>query len=344
MRFLAAFYVVLFHGLPFLSSRFHLPAPLVSFLSHGGTAVSFFFLLSGFILAYTYDGQISAPGGRARFWQARFARIYPVYLLSLLLALWFEHGLRAIEALVVLLMIQTWNPRTPGFFGAWNYPAWTLSVEAFFYLCFPFVLPLLSRCSVRTLRWLSLLLLGMCVFTYTPLRELGTHDAASFAGRFIPLPLQRLPEFLLGMTLGLAFLRKTSPGPPTWRVTVSLFTALLVLGIGQGHWTSLVMIPFAQLVYDLAFDVSWLSRVLSSRIMLLLGGASYGVYLLQYPIRSWIRVLISTISPRSTFLGAVITPLVLVAFSILVFLYWEEPARRAVRRWFAAVDFRPRLH
>jgi hypothetical protein len=47
--------------------------------------VSFFFVLSGFILAYSYLGQLRLGGEKRRFWEARFSRIYPVYLLSLLI-------------------------------------------------------------------------------------------------------------------------------------------------------------------------------------------------------------------------------------------------------------------
>jgi peptidoglycan/LPS O-acetylase OafA/YrhL len=93
VRFFAAFYVVLSHSLPWVATRFRIPWPAKIFLSNGYLAVAMFFLLSGFILAYTYDGQITGSRNRARFWEARFARIYPVYLLSLVLAYWFERGL-----------------------------------------------------------------------------------------------------------------------------------------------------------------------------------------------------------------------------------------------------------
>ena len=142
---MAAFYVVLFHGLPWLRQKFVVPRALETFLGNGYLAVTLFFILSGFILAYTYDGQIDGKTNRLHFWEARFARIYPVYFLSLMLAFWFERGLSLGTRLAVLGMVQAWDPRAPQLTGAWNYPAWTLSVEAFFYLCFPFLLPWMSR-------------------------------------------------------------------------------------------------------------------------------------------------------------------------------------------------------
>src|SRR5579863_596949 len=87
VRFLAAFYVVLFHSLPWLRNKYQVPETLQIFLGNGYLAVSLFFILSGFILAYTYEGQIEGSRNLFRFWQARFARIYPVYFLSLLLCI-----------------------------------------------------------------------------------------------------------------------------------------------------------------------------------------------------------------------------------------------------------------
>lgn len=59
-----------------------LPKTLVIFLSHGWLSTSFFFLLSGFILAYLYWGEDGRPViGKKRFWLRRFSRIYPIHLL-----------------------------------------------------------------------------------------------------------------------------------------------------------------------------------------------------------------------------------------------------------------------
>jgi peptidoglycan/LPS O-acetylase OafA/YrhL len=69
--------------------------------------------------------------------------------------------------------------------------------------------------------------------------------------------------------------------------------------------------------------------------MVLLGGASYSVYLLRYPVTSWTRLLISGLPAPFVRLGELLAPVLLVLFSILVFRYWEEPSRKALRRWFA---------
>ncbi len=63
---------------------FGLLAPVVN---AGYVSVSFFILLSGFVLAYNYSWRARAGQlDRVRFWKARFTRLYPIYLLSLLLS------------------------------------------------------------------------------------------------------------------------------------------------------------------------------------------------------------------------------------------------------------------
>lgn len=338
IRFFAAFYVVLFHGLPWALQRYDLPQPVQTFFSNGYLAVSLFFLLSGFILAYTYEGQIAGRVQRLHFWQARFARIYPVYFLSLLLAYYFERNLPLTAQAAVLAMVQAWNPWRPGMASVWNYPAWSLSVEAFFYLVFPFVLPWMSRRRNRDLAMLLGVLLAACALLRTPIQGFGDW-ARSASSPAAPLLLMRLPEFLVGMILGIWLLREVQPSSGgnrhQIRVTLAVVAALVLLSAPIGSWVSLVFVPFAVLVYELAARRSWLARVLSTKTMLLLGGASYCVYLLQYPVRSWVRVIFSVLPASYAALGAPLTPLILVVVSVLVYRLWEEPSRRALRRWFS---------
>jgi peptidoglycan/LPS O-acetylase OafA/YrhL len=338
IRFLAAFYVVLFHGLPWLRQKFVVPRALETFLGNGYLAVNLFFVLSGFILTYTYEGQIAGKTNRLHFWEARFARIYPVYFLSLMLAFWFERGLSLGTRIAVLGMVQAWNPRAPQLNGAWNYPAWTISVEAFFYLCFPFLLPWMSRRSTRALFWMMACLLMICIVVHTPVLGLGDLDRSSFFINIVPLPLLRVPEFLLGMVLGLRLLRAEAAGRnggSALRTYLAVLSALLILSLPLGEWVSLVTVPFTVLVYELAIGESALARLLATQLVVLLGSASYAIYLLQFPIRSWTRVIFSRFPEKLAHLGTPLTPLILVLTSILVFKFWEEPCRRALRHWFA---------
>jgi peptidoglycan/LPS O-acetylase OafA/YrhL len=328
IRFLAATYVVVFHFAVNFEAHHQVPRPIAIFLNNGYLSVTFFFLLSGFILAYTYEGQIEGMGNRVRFWEARLARIYPAYLLSLVLSYWFTgRDLSLQKAVAVLGMVQAWNPWDRQMSMAWNYPAWSLSAEAFFYVCFPFILPLMFRRNTRTLHWLVFVLLTVCVVV----------PASSFFAS-CPLPILHLPEFLLGMVLGLTFLRSGSDMAlyRPLRTYAAVVGLLVALSLPLGPWVSVVALPFAVLAYELALSGSWLGRILSTPAMVLLGGASYAVYLLQTPVRQWTHVLFSHAPAKLAGLDVPFTPLALVGFSIFVFLCWEEPLRKVLRRGFAA--------
>src|SRR5437879_9174903 len=122
LRFFAALHVV---GLHLLADGHleGLPVFVREVLVRGYMAVGLFFVLSGFILTYTYLGNgmgTLGPSGTRRFWVARFARIYPVYLLGLALTLVFyfptelrDNFGRAVAAVVVVpTMVQGWTPMT----------------------------------------------------------------------------------------------------------------------------------------------------------------------------------------------------------------------------------------
>lgn len=301
---------------------------------------SVFFLSSPASFLFTPNqGKISGTENIVRFWEARFARIYPVYLLALLLMVPFAKAITIGQRFAVLFMVQTWIPWRPDLAGAWNFPAWSLSVEAFFYLVFPLIFLALNRMRVAGLRRLAGLLLAAIVFgDLSRPFERWPESAIAFM-HYIPLPVLRLPEFVVGMALGLAFLRV-----PVWRhsgrVSVcAALAAIAVLCLPWGAWASIAVIPFAILIACLAYQRGPIARMLSSRILILLGSASYAVYLLQLPTRIYTRLLFSQILHAPHDLDAFLSPCLLLILSVLVFLFWEEPARKFLRK---SLGLRPR--
>ena len=120
-----------------------------------------------------------------------------------------------------------------------------------------------------------------------------------------------------------------------WRVYLAICGTLAALCATTVEWVSLVILPFSVLVYELARGGNWPTKFLSTRIMVLLGGASYAVYLLRFPIANWMHLLIAYMPASAMRFGELLTPLILVLFSIVVFQCWEEPSRKALRQWFA---------
>lgn len=131
LRFFAALMIVIHHS----ADIFGIKAAGVNW----GQGVSFFFVLSGFILAYVYPRLDSKPEV-LRFWRARVARIWPAYLFCFALGLLLvRYPWGTTTALANLLMIQAWIPLS-SFYFSYNAVSWSISTEALFYLAFPLLI------------------------------------------------------------------------------------------------------------------------------------------------------------------------------------------------------------
>jgi peptidoglycan/LPS O-acetylase OafA/YrhL len=336
IRFVAAMQVVFVHHGSGFVARLYAAAPVVDLgWLAAWNSLTFFYLLSGFILAYTYAGQMHGPGHKRRFWEARFARVYPVYLLALVVSYPFSRpGIGAV--LACLFMVQSWDPFHPYLATAWNFTAWSLSCEAFFYIVFPWFLYAFEKLSPRVMRYILAALVLFIVFGHTTLADPSSIHSTLLAAifRWTPTPIRRLPEFLVGIALGLLFLKDPRKSGRNWLLWTAIVLDIVLLGTLHGLWISLLVIPDVVLLYELAHGGTGLARLLSTGPLLLLGGASYSVYLLQFPVRNLERFLFSAHAAKSS-LPALVYPLLLIAVSILVFLYFEEPCRRTLRLWFA---------
>ncbi|ADO69851.1 acyltransferase family protein [Stigmatella aurantiaca] len=363
VRFLAALHVVAFHYAP----REGLPAWLDRLLSAGSHSVTLFFILSGFILAYSHLGAQEAPKVERRaFWAARFARVYPVYLLGLVLMAppWIDGVRRALgglstgafwelakTGLAALTLTQAWGP---GVACVWNCPGWSLSVEAFFYLLFPLLcLPLvhakprgLWRAAAATLGSTAVLvLLWLWVERWLATSPTPPWGPDTWLKVAAYNPLLRLPQFLLGIVLGRLFCLRVKDGQgagpaapaQTWvaaGASLVLFAAP-VSGAALAFRDLALMPTFALLIWGLAYGGGSLAWLLGRSWAVRLGEASYGLYILHNPLYFYLRLAdhrwgpgLAGSSPRRFFA-------VYVALSVLasmgVFLWLEEPARRWLR-------------
>jgi peptidoglycan/LPS O-acetylase OafA/YrhL len=277
IRFFASAYVVLHHTLLGLKLQQHGYTRAGQFFFNGFLAVPLFFTISGFILSYTYRGQIARSRDRVRFWQARFARLWPGYAFSLL-ATTVVQGLVPTVGLVVasLFMVQGWNPWHIGYAAAWNTVCWTLTVEAFFYLLFPWIQAACERMRWRGLVAVAVTAIAISLAFNTAPMEIGHAFTYAFF-EHVPFPVSHLPEFLLGVALGNMFLQKSasasqvSTHPRTNRGAGTrgmltyggiVFSALVLIE-PAGRWTSAVVAGFGLLIYGLASERTLVSRFLS---------------------------------------------------------------------------------
>ena len=357
LRFVAALQVVLFHVVgPRLAAA---AGPGPRLILGGYVGVSLFFVLSGFILAYTYVGEDGRlRGTAAAFWVARLARVYPVYLLAL--AVGAPHFLdrvirhtppgtsRARDVVAGVLspvLAQAWWPQSA---CDWNCPGWSLSVEVLFYALFPLLGMWLAR-RPSPLGWgvsAWLLSLGAPVlYVLTApdgLVRVAPADDATWITTLKYFPPAHVGEFALGIVCGCVFLkrrRRPTPGAvPQIAAWLSLCGVAGTLALGDRvpypllH-NGLLAPCFAAIIYALAIGVGPLARLLAVRQIVRLGEASYALYLLHVPVRNYIQTLghVFGVPGRMTPVLDMATIAVAIATSVVVFDRVEEPARRAIR-------------
>jgi len=332
LRFFAAFYVMLFHFGAGFTDRAHMPRAVTVFLEHGNLGVSLFFLLSGFILFYTYAGNLQTGRDLYRFFVARFCRIYPVYLLAAVLEAIALQRLPRGHDLAYFTLLQSWTPAaSPGGY-AWIMQSWSLSVEIFFYCCFPLLLPFVVRLKSPKVIWPVIIVIALIAgYFQLPVQHSGMTVPNNPVDPIF-LPLLRLPEFILGMLVCSLFLSRTKEKETSfldsdWITIACMIPPMALIASGTKSWLLSLgaIFWFLWTIYRLANGKGWLTRLLSTKFFILLGGASYSIYLLQGPVREILRRHVHH------GLDAVLSPIVLVLVSILIFLYYEEPLRERLR-------------
>jgi len=174
--------------------------------------VTFFFVLSGFILTYTHSN-LSGASNSFRFIWARIARVWPahIFVMVIFIILYgpvFNTGYVTTTQQLVLnaTLLQAWNPY-PSTFFAYNGVAWTLSVEMFFYAMFPILIHKFSSTwHVKILASIGLVYLGVYMAKATGATAFTGADVISTASWLYIWPPARLLEFVLGMVAGKAYL------------------------------------------------------------------------------------------------------------------------------------------
>jgi peptidoglycan/LPS O-acetylase OafA/YrhL len=297
LRPFASLYVFFFHfGRPLLASA---PAWLRSLGGGGFVGVSFFYVLSGFVLAHSYGARMTSGAfDHRRFLARRLARLAPAYfaalLLLLLLPLALRHdgnvGTSALGGVLQLFMLQAWWPPAA---LTWNLPAWSISVEVAFYLVLPSLIRAIARLSLRrralllVVTWAVALVIAGVYSALLPDGAVGPDSNVCWLDFVKFWPPARLPEFAFGVTLGLSFAR--APAAPRWLGAVALAVAAALLGVADRLPFALVhnalLLPcFGAIVWSAAGARGAVGRVLASRPLYRLGRASYDIYILQMPL------------------------------------------------------------
>jgi peptidoglycan/LPS O-acetylase OafA/YrhL len=297
----------------------------------GATGVSFFFVLSGFVLTWSAREGDRAPA----FWRRRIARILPVHLvtaaIALLMAYTLAHQTKPTlrQGLANVLLVHSWwRP----WWQTLDPVSWSLACEAFFYAVFPLLALLLRRLGARG----SAALAGVSMLAVLVLAWVDTHHwldqpIASF-------PAARLPEFVLGVAVARLVLLDRWRGPGLEAsLAVAIIGYFFVPKVGGDYpATTCTVIGFALLIAAAAVaDLHGLPSMWRHRRLVRLGELSFAFYMVHLLVLRAGTNLLGT-KPRFGLMeGLAVTA---VAFTVSLGLSWvlyeavERPARRLLLR------------
>nr|WP_254596011.1 acyltransferase [Legionella micdadei] len=289
LRFIAAFYVFLFHIQLYFPVLKH--GELVRFLNNGACGMSLFFILSGFVLGYRFHNGV--PDYK-KYAFDRFTRIYPAYFLAALVTIpWListlslEDSLQTLRYIYVIFanifMIQAWMPQL---FTIWNNGgSWSLCSEMFFYALFPFIIHHLKKLKNKQL------VIALCILYVTsslPGISLLLFNPVPNNIVFYSIPIFRVSEFIIGVICGLLFTRGIRVAHPS-ACTIFCLTQLylyFVWGPKHGHIAiaqNFITVPLTTiLIFSLAsINSGRLYRFMVGRSFVYLGRISYSFYSFQ---------------------------------------------------------------
>lgn len=352
LRGIAAVFIVVHHFSTFLIPEIRqYTAELTPFISKNYIWVDFFFILSGFILAYVYNDRFESgveKNDYRHYIVSRFARIYPLHLFMLLGFL----ALETAEFMYFYLSIEdagahNYEPFTgrrslPTFFSNlflmqtfingtyWNEPAWSISAEWVVYIFLPFLLPMIFH--FKRLGKI-LLLVPAFYLLYQLNKPMHTLDMT---------PTLSLVRCMCEATIGIVLydiyknniLREALSG----RLAIALvFTAsFLTLFLDISHLITIAL--FTLLILSAAYNPN--SSFLSHPYLIFLGTISYSIYMTHWFIQSFLLKLSMALTGHnfSENFPAAMTPVVLVVCIGLVILssaityrIIEDPFRKRLR-------------
>jgi len=343
LRFFAALMIFVYHIYSWNFTPYAWAKAIAPGMFHG---VSFFFVLSGFVLTHAYLGRDVSV---AQFYRARIARIVPLHIACILLMLAllplpFARNMvlspdaSAATFALKLTLLDAWVPNRATLMG-WNSVSWSLSVEMAFYAIFPWLLAAMSRRPALTLALMCLL--SSATFVAGLALPVDAKDSGQFAQLYLfgNSPPARVWEFALGMASYFVWRRHVAPlqlSRGRWTALEGACLGLVAVWLGfvvpamvhaaEGVWfvalrSSSSAWIFAALIVLMASGRGAFGRALSQKALVSLGQASFAFYLCHGIV---LRTLDHYAKPNSAVLALGLS----LALAFALHHYVEAPLRR----------------
>ncbi|AVK85256.1 acyltransferase [Lysinibacillus sp. B2A1] len=341
LRFFAALAVFMSHS--FILQNSDKTKPIFDrIFFEGYLGVTFFFVLSGFILVYNYYDKFDNLNTKklTSFYKARFARIYPVYIASFLISIPlilkeipFNLIDFSIKALANIFMVQSFfSDRTIYF--SFNWVAWSISDEMFFYLLFPFLVYFLTKFKKKSSN-LFIIAFSITTFIITILSVWIFKDTLKAHWVFYIFPPFRFIDFFIGITMGIIFLKikRVKCSAKTFTVLELTATALLIVAVLYAphiHQTLRLWgyyLPFlALIIWIFAFQKGFISQLISNKVFIHLGEISFSFYMIHQLVIRYLEGYVTYLNSHPIIFVSVALLISLIS-SHIIYKYYEIPLK-----------------
>lgn len=365
LRFFAAAMIVAYHG----GGRGIGPTWPLDFAL--GQGVSFFFVLSGFVLSYNYP-VLTDKAAIMRFYLARLARIWPLHIATAAVYIIFIGNIsyyslpessRGLISISYLTLTQAWVPIS-AFVTSYNTVSWSISTEFFFYLCFPALIyhwnstwrtKLLSTFVMAVIMWI--------LATKFAIASNGTEDGRGNLGYINPLA--RIFEFTLGISIQYIYKKRQlkhsqSLNKLQYTAIESLILFISIFSLWSSHSLSTQAglsniitktgsmllatsgygtLVFSLVIYVFAIGRGYWSTVLKLRPLVFLGEISFALYLIHTLFllyRQQAPGVFESFSPAEIYILYWATGL---SLAVLLHLSIELPCQQFFRQAVQRLDF-----
>lgn len=258
---------------------------IASILFEGFIGVTFFFILSGFVVAYAYEEPvINGTITKGRFLLQRIARLWPLHIISMVFAAIVYHGeLISLSAIPTFFMFQSFIPNVRYAFS-YNGASWCLANQLFFYFLFTRI----AHLDNKKLRTLFLVGIGIVSFYGY---WIGI-DSELSNWLFYINPFFRSVDFIAGMLIFRISKNERMKKLMEDRNTATLMEVLsviilavcVIIGVRQKvsllwRWDLFYLFPFCLLLLVFQYGNGILTRILSFKLFVKLGDCSFAFFL-----------------------------------------------------------------
>lgn len=340
IRFFFALLVFLSHIHLFKDNSLTLEKINLFYFTEFKIGVSFFYILSGFILTYTYNESILLNTFSFKeFIIKRITKLYPLHILTLILSVPLSlNGFRRETAfwftklIINGILIQSWF-LNDHLYWSFNAPSWSISNELFYYLVFPIIIIHLSKSKLNQIS-IIIYLSGIILISYLLIGNQISADLLNIN------PLIRLSDFIIGILLCKIFLKIKFIRISYFTMSILEISSLLILFLLYNYrliiplnfrYAIYYWIPISLFILLIAYQKGIISSILNNKILVKLGEISFSFYLIHMIVARYVKEFLvnkSIITNELIIISLVFT--ISIILSYFSFIFIETKLRKII--------------